>query len=78
MIRDLVAGIDSSTQSCTVVARRLDDGAVVVEARPHPSTTPPAKLWKDPQSAGDAEWLDALLPAAEVNLQNGPSTGGRE
>ena len=29
MARDLVAGIDSSTQSCTVLLRRLGDGAVV-------------------------------------------------
>lgn len=42
MNRDLVAGIDSSTQSCTVLLRRLEDGAVVAEARaPHPPTTPP-------------------------------------
>lgn len=42
MTRDLVAGIDSSTQSCTVLLRRLDDGAVVAEARaPHPRTSPP-------------------------------------
>ena len=42
MARDLAAGIDSSTQSCTVALRRLSDGAVVAEARaPHPPTTPP-------------------------------------
>lgn len=42
MARDLVAGIDSSTQSCTVLLRRLKDGAVIAEARaPHPPTTPP-------------------------------------
>ena len=42
MRRDLVAGVDSSTQSCTVVLRHLDDGAVVAQARsPHPATTPP-------------------------------------
>lgn len=42
MARDLAAGVDSSTQSCTVVLRRLTDGGVVAEARsPHPSTTPP-------------------------------------
>ena len=29
MPRDLVAGIDSSTQSSTVVLRRIEDGAVV-------------------------------------------------
>jgi xylulokinase len=42
MARDLAAGVDSSTQSCTVVLRRLDDGTLVAEARaPHPPTTPP-------------------------------------
>jgi xylulokinase len=42
LVRDLVAGIDSSTQSCTLLLRRLDGGAVVAEARaPHPRTTPP-------------------------------------
>jgi xylulokinase len=42
MVRHLVAGVDTSTQSCTVVLRRLADGAVVAEARaPHPPTTPP-------------------------------------
>lgn len=42
MKRDLVAGIDSSTQSCTVVLRLAEDGAFVAEARaPHPVTTPP-------------------------------------
>jgi len=42
MSRDLVAGVDSSTQSCTIVLRRLEDGAFVVQARRlHPPTTPP-------------------------------------
>ena len=41
MARTLVAGVDSSTQSSTVVLRRLTDDQVVGEARaPHPSTTP--------------------------------------
>ena len=41
-MRDLVAGVDSSTQSCTISLRRLEDGKVVAEARsPHPPTTPP-------------------------------------
>ena len=41
MARTLVAGVDSSTQSSTVVLRRLTDGKVVGEARaPHPSTPP--------------------------------------
>ena len=38
----VVAGIDSSTQSCTVVLRNLDDGATVaVHSSRHPRTTPP-------------------------------------
>lgn len=42
MARDLVAGIDSSTQSCTIVIRQVSDGAVIATARaPHPPTTPP-------------------------------------
>lgn len=49
MLRDLVAGVDSSTQSCTIVARRLADGAVVAQARaPHPPTTPPrSEQWPE-------------------------------
>ncbi len=55
MARDLVAGIDSSTQSCTVMLRQLDDGAVVAEARaPHPPTTPPVSE-QDPEA-----WWSAL------------------
>ncbi|MBM7046958.1 MULTISPECIES: xylulokinase [Rhizobium] len=58
MPRDLVAGIDSSTQSCTVVLRRLEDGAAIAEARkPHPPTTPPRS-----EQAPEA-WWQALLSA---------------
>lgn len=58
MTRDLVAGIDSSTQSTTVVLRRFDDGAFVAEARaPHPKTTPPVSE-QAPES-----WWDALTAA---------------
>jgi xylulokinase len=58
MARDLVAGIDSSTQSCTVVVRRLDDGGVVAEASaPHPPTFPPCSE-QDPGA-----WWDALRAA---------------
>ncbi|MBO9124941.1 MULTISPECIES: xylulokinase [unclassified Rhizobium] len=58
MQRDLVAGVDSSTQSCTVVLRRLEDGAVVAEARkPHPPTTPPRS-----EQAPEA-WWQALVSA---------------
>ncbi|MCZ3378155.1 xylulokinase [Rhizobium sp. AG207R] len=67
MVRDIVAGIDSSTQSCTVVLRRLEDGAVVGEARkPHPTTTPP-RSEQSPHSWWDALWaafgeLSEFLP----------------
>lgn len=58
MQRDLVAGVDSSTQSCTVVLRRLEDGAVVAQARkPHPPTTPPRS-----EQAPEA-WWQALVSA---------------
>lgn len=55
MARDLVGGIDSSTQSCTVLLRRLDDGEVIAEAHaPHPPTTPPVSE-QDPEA-----WWTAL------------------
>jgi xylulokinase len=55
MTRDMVAGIDSSTQSCTVVLRRLDDGATIAEARaPHPATFP-RRSEQDPEA-----WWGAL------------------
>ncbi len=58
MSRTLVAGVDSSTQSSTVVLRQLADGKVVGEARaPHPPTTPP-RSEQDP-----ASWWNALMDA---------------
>jgi xylulokinase len=58
MARTLVAGVDSSTQSSTVVLRRLADGKIVGEARaPHPPTTPP----RSEQDA--ASWWNALMEA---------------
>lgn len=58
MARDLVAGIDSSTQSCTIVLRRLDDGAAVAQARTlHPKTTSP-RSEQSPEA-----WWQALLAA---------------
>lgn len=58
MARDLVAGIDSSTQSCTIVLRQVSDGTVIATARaPHPPTTPP-KSEQCPDS-----WWTALQTA---------------
>ena len=58
MERRLIAGIDTSTQSCTVVLRRLEDGAVVAQGRAaHPMTTPP-KSEQDPRA-----WWHALTEA---------------
>lgn len=60
MARDMVAGIDSSTQSCTVLLRDLASGAVIAQARaPHPPTTPPCSE-QDPES-----WWQALCCALE-------------
>jgi xylulokinase len=50
----LVAGIDSSTQSCKVVVRDLETGSLVREGRaPHPSGT----------EVNPHEWWEALLEA---------------
>ncbi|HTI01770.1 MAG TPA: xylulokinase [Acidisoma sp.] len=58
MGRNLVAGIDTSTQSCTIVIRSLMDGHLVAEARaPHPPTTPP-RSEQDPR-----DWWRALTAA---------------
>src|ERR1700687_954405 len=62
----LVAGIDSSTQSCTIVLRDADTGRVVSTARaPHPRTTPPVSE----QSPED--WWHALVTAPRgLDLQD--------
>ena len=55
----LVAGIDSSTQACTIVLRDADDGRVVATAEaPHPPASPPVS-----EQAPEA-WWEALLGAA--------------
>lgn len=55
----LVAGIDSSTQACTIVLRDVDDGRIVAMAEsPHPPTSPPASE-QDPVA-----WWEALCDAA--------------
>jgi xylulokinase len=52
----LVLGVDSSTQSTKVEARRIDTGEVVATgAAPHPATTPPVSE-QDPLS-----WWSALI-----------------
>jgi len=57
--RSGVLGVDSSTQSCTVVVRDLDTGAVLASGRaPHPRTTPPVS------EQAPAAWWDALGKAS--------------
>ena len=58
----LVAGVDSSTQSCKVEVRDLDSGEIVAVGRgAHPPTSPP-RSEQDPTA-----WWDALVQAfAEV------------
>jgi xylulokinase len=54
----LVAGVDSSTQSCKVEVRDADTGALMGSGRaPHPATSPP-RSEQDP-----AAWWDALTAA---------------
>lgn len=67
----VVAGVDSSTQSCTVELRDADTGALLGSGRaPHPRTTPPAS-----EQPADAWWsaLKAALPAAAANAGVGLS-----
>ncbi|MFV0284821.1 MAG: FGGY family carbohydrate kinase, partial [Demequina sp.] len=53
----LVAGVDSSTQSCKVVVRDLETGAVVRAGKaPHPEGT----------SVDPAAWWEALLAAIDA------------
>jgi xylulokinase len=52
----LVAGVDSSTQSCKVVVCDADDGTVVATgAAPHPPVSPP-RSEQDPQAWWEALW----------------------
>ena len=56
----LVLGVDSSTQSTKVEARRIEDGKVVAQGHaPHPPTSPPVSE-QDPVA-----WWDALRVAVE-------------
>ncbi|WP_261374132.1 hypothetical protein [Yersinia bercovieri] len=71
MKQDLVAGIDSSTQSCTVMLRSLENGKVIALARKlHTPTTPPCSE-QDPQA-----WWDALVSALTELKQWWPRIAG--
>ncbi len=71
----LVAGIDSSTQSCTVVVRDAGTGALVRQGRaPHPSGTEvdPAAWWSALQeAAADAGGLSDVDALAVAGQQHG-------
>jgi xylulokinase len=63
-MRSVVAGVDSSTQSCTVVLRDLDDGATVsVESSRHPGTTPPVS------EQNPSDWWTAMKEAVTAARQ---------
>ncbi len=68
----LVAGVDSSTQSCTVVVRDADSGELVRNGRaPHPQGTEvdPAAWWEALQTAldqaGGLSDVDAIAVAGQ-------------
>ncbi|GAA2008087.1 xylulokinase [Nakamurella flavida] len=70
----LVAGIDSSTQSCTVEIRRADDGALLGSGgAPHPVTHPPvseqdpARWWSALTAALAAACADAGIDAGDID-----------
>jgi xylulokinase len=69
----LVAGIDSSTQSCKIIVCDTDTGAVVRETRaPHPDGTEvdPAHWWRALGSAGNG-LLDRVAAVAVAGQQHG-------
>src|SRR5690606_15960580 len=71
----LVAGVDSSTQSCTVVIRDAETGALVRSGRAkHPDGTEvhPSAWWEALQSAiADAGGLDGVEAIAVAGQQHG-------
>ena len=71
----LVAGVDSSTQSCTVVILDAETGELVRSGRaPHPPGTEvdPAKWWDALQSAlAAAGGLDGVAAIAVAGQQHG-------
>lgn len=61
----LVAGVDSSTQSCKVELRGMTDGELVGSGTaPHPPASPPASE-QDPES-----WWQALLEAFSIAMKD--------
>jgi xylulokinase len=74
----LVAGVDSSTQSCKVVVCDADDGTVVAAgAAPHPPTAPPrseqdpAAWWAALERAWAAAGGPAVAAVSVVGQQHG-------
>ncbi len=71
----LVAGVDSSTQSCTIVVCDVDSGEVVRTSRaPHPpGTEVPAQAWLDAfqQAARDPGLLADVKAMAVGGQQHG-------
>ncbi len=66
----LVAGVDSSTQSCKVELRRTDDGTLVASgSAPHPPVAPPCSE-QDPE-----QWWSAFVLAFRGALDSAGSTG---
>ncbi|MGH3717048.1 MAG: xylulokinase, partial [Micromonosporaceae bacterium] len=69
----LVAGIDSSTQSCKVVVCDAETGAVVRQARaPHPDTTEvDPQVWWDAWVEASGGLLDGVRALAVAGQQHG-------
>ena len=76
----VVAGVDSSTQSCKVELREAQSGRRVAQASsPHPGTTPP-RSEQNPQDwwrAFEAAFADAVAQAGNVELV-GISVAGQQ
>ena len=75
MMKALVAGVDSSTQSCKVVVRDLESGEIVRTGRaPHPEGTEvdPEKWWRALRAAlADAGGLDDVAAISIGGQQHG-------
>jgi xylulokinase len=73
----LVAGVDSSTQSCKLEVRDADTGELVRSGqRPHPPTTPPRseqdpRMWWDALSSLLEEHGDGVAAIAVAGQQHG-------